>query len=80
MQGMYHLNNLRADRRMQWLGGEHGWVARSDEIVATLANDGSYEYTREEARSARGRRAAGGVWAGIKTRTGAIDGRPITNE
>jgi hypothetical protein len=72
MQEMHRLNELREDGRMRWLGDEHGWVARPEEIVAALADDGFEEYKREEARSGRSRRAAGGVWAGINTRTGAV--------
>ena len=72
MEEMRRLNELREDGRMRWLGDERAWIARSGEIVAALADEGFEEYKREEARSGRSRRAAGGVWAGLNTRTGAV--------
>jgi hypothetical protein len=68
MEEIRRLNELRGDGRMRWLDGEQGWIARPDEIVAALADEGFEEYKGEEARSGRSRRAAGGVWAGINTR------------
>jgi hypothetical protein len=66
------LDELRRHGRMRWLGDDQGWVARPDDVVDALANDGFEEYKRVEARSGRDRAPHGGMWQGINTRTGAV--------
>ncbi len=72
MEAMNRFDELRRHGRMRWLGDERAWVARPDDVVDALANEGFEEYKREEARSRRGREAHGGMWQGINTRTGIV--------
>jgi hypothetical protein len=66
------LNHLRVGGRMRWLGDEQAWIARPEEVVGALSDDGFEEYKREEARGRRGRQPHGGMWQGINTSTGAV--------
>ncbi len=72
MEHTHRLNDLRHHGRMRWLGDERAWIASPDDVVAALADDGYREYKREEARSARHRPAAGGVWQGLNEETGSV--------
>ncbi|MGH7277587.1 MAG: hypothetical protein ACREJG_02775 [Candidatus Rokuibacteriota bacterium] len=72
MEEMNRLNELRHHGGMQWRGDEHAWIARLDDVVAALAQDGFEEYKRELATGRRDRGPTGGVWQGLNTRTGAV--------
>jgi hypothetical protein len=72
MEQMNRLNELREHGGMRWVGDERAWIARPDDVVHALAEDGFEEYKREVATGRRDRGPAGGVWQGLNTRTGAI--------
>jgi len=69
---MNGLDGLRSYGRVSWDGRERGWVGDPDEIVAAFAREGFREYRREEVRSGRGRRVAGGFWQGLHDRHGVV--------
>ena len=70
MTGSTRMDELKRDGRLRWVPDERGWLARPDDVVDALANDGFAEYKREVARS--GQSASGGMWQGINTSTGAV--------
>jgi hypothetical protein len=72
MVDIQRLNELRVHGHMTWTGHEQAWIARPDEVVSALANEGFEEYKREVTTHRRDRRAAGGVWQGLNTHTGAV--------
>ena len=66
------LDDLRGDGRMTWSEGEQGWFAAPEEVLHALSSEGFEECKRAVTTSRRDSRAAGGVWQGINTRTGAV--------
>jgi hypothetical protein len=71
-QEMTGLDELRGCGGMTWSEAEQGWAAAPEEIVRALSSDGFEECKREVTTSRRDSRAAGGVWQGVNTRTGAV--------
>ena len=55
---------------MQWTG--QGWIAEPEEVVEALTREGFQECKREVARNPGDDRAAGGVWQGLNSQTGAV--------
>src|SRR4029453_2990880 len=70
-QEMTGLDELRGCGGMTWSEAEQGWAAAPEEIVRALSSDGFEECKREVTTGRRDSRAAGGVWQGGNTRTGA---------
>lgn len=73
---MGHLRDLAspngaAPRRMVWIERQRAWLAKPDDVVGALLDDGFAEYKRELIRSCRGR-TLGGVWQGLNAATGSV--------
>lgn len=70
---MHGLDELREHGGMTWIEDERGWGAAPDDIVGALTKDG-FEACNPETTPGRPelRPAAGGVWQGVNTRTGAV--------
>ncbi|HEY3068204.1 MAG TPA: hypothetical protein VGL09_20615 [Methylomirabilota bacterium] len=69
---MQRFNDLREHGHMTWTGHEQAWIARPDDVVSALAQQGYEEYKREVTTPRRGLCAAGGVWQGLNTHTGSV--------
>jgi hypothetical protein len=72
MMPVSSLTNLQQQGAMRWQADEQAWVARPEEVVRALVEEGFQEYKRETATDRRGERPAGGMWQGLDPRTGTV--------
>ncbi len=72
MSSMNCLDELRATGKMRWDETEQAWVAKPDDVLSALGQEGFDECKRDVVRSRRGQEPTGGIWQGVNTKTGDV--------